>query len=140
MVVECDQEEELCSDEYVVATYLLKLLDLSIDSITRIDMWHLLSLYSIMNLECTMDNIKSDNEVDEEEFQEVTSSMMAKHERYLAERQSENEALSHTRTPVICYRCHKEGHIAKGCREFKCFRCREVSLATRPLFFYFFYF
>ena len=111
-------EDDLLPEELVVASYMMKLIGLSIDRVTREDMWHLLGLYLMMNADMFPEHGQ----------QEATAKIIKQHHLYFDVRQAENQTESFcAQTPVVCFRCFKEGHIARGCKAFKCFRCSEYG-------------
>jgi hypothetical protein len=110
MVMECSEP-----DESVIAFYLLKVLKLNLnfDTVTKEDVKFMCLSYSgrMPVSSCSAEDYFANRQQEEV----MTASVGYGHNFHRQQ------------TPTICYRCHKPGHIARGCREFRCFRCQEVG-------------
>ena len=109
---------QLNSDEEVVASYLMKLYGYQIQCVTVEDLIYLTEL-------CAMTLVKEIHP----DCVTVCDKNIAHVVNMLDERQEESDLKGSvwSRPPVVCYRCKVRGHIAKGCKHFKCFRWHEVG-------------
>jgi hypothetical protein len=91
---------ELSSDESVIAFYLLKVLELNLNfaTVTKEDVKFMCMLYSAQShiSSCSAEDYFANRQQGEDMIAFVGSGHVPHHQR----------------TPTICYRCHKPGHIA----------------------------